>query len=148
MDQIDKNLLNIIQTDFPIDPRPYDVLGARLAIEPGEALRRVRNLVESGVIRKIGPSFNTGRLGHVSALVAARIPKDNLDQVAETVSSFAQVTHNYSREFDYNLWFTLVCENQRELDSTIDSIRSAADIEDVRVLPAERTFKIRVDFEF
>jgi len=147
MDEIDKRLLNIVQTDFPIARRPYEVLSGRLGISEQEALGRVRALAESGVIRRIGPSFDSRRLGHVSTLVAARVPKERLDEVAGLVSSFPEVTHNYGREFDYNLWFTLICESEARLGAVLEAIKSRTGLSDMRSLPAVRTFKIRVEFE-
>jgi DNA-binding Lrp family transcriptional regulator len=148
MDQTDRQLLNIAQSDFPVSPRPYEALGERLGISEEEALRRVRALVESGVIRRIGPSFDSSKLGHVSTLVAATVPKERLEEVAGIVSSFPEVTHNYGREFDYNLWFTLICESESRLQTVLEEIKSRTAISDMRSLPAERTFKIRVEFEF
>jgi DNA-binding Lrp family transcriptional regulator len=148
LDDIDRHLLNIIQTDFPMDARPYDVLGQRLGITRDEALRRVRKLSDSGIIRKIGPSFDTAKLGHVSTLVAAKVPPDRLEEVAAVVSAFREVTHNYGREFEYNLWFTLVCEGPERVDEAIDCIKSTTGVHDMHVLSAERVFKIKVDFEF
>lgn len=148
MDQIDRNLLNIIQSDFPIDVRPYDVLANRLGISADEALRRVSELFDAGVIRKIGPSFDTRKLGHVNTLVAAKVDHDRLEEVAIIVSAYPEVTHNYGRNFDYNLWFTLVCESREQMDALIEEIESISGIADLRILPAERTFKIKVGFEF
>ena len=148
MDDIDRRLLNLIQSDFPIKAGPYRVLGERLAITEGEALSRVRALAESGIIRKVGPSFDTRKLGCVSTLVAARVPADRLEEVAGVVSSFPEVTHNYGRDFVYNLWFTLVCRNAAEVEAKLDQIKHRTGVSEMHSLPAERLFKIRVEFEF
>jgi len=148
MDELDKSLLNIIQTDFPISSRPYRVLGERLGIGEDEALERVRALVESGIIRKIGPSFDTRKLGHASTLVAAKAPIERLEEVAGIVSSFPQVTHNYGRDFEYNLWFTVIAKDQSEIERTLDRIKAETGLSDVHELPAKRKFKIKVEFEF
>ena len=148
MDDIDRLLLNTIQSDFPIRERPFDTLGQRLGISGDEALNRVRALVEAGMIRKVGASFDTRRLGHVSALVAAKVRPDRLEEAARIVSEYPEVTHNYGRDFEYNLWFTLVCETLDRLDSVIAEIAFRAGIESIHKLPAQRTFKIKVDFEF
>lgn len=148
LDKIDKELLNIIQADFPIDSHPYEVLGERLGISADEALDRVRELVESGIIRKIGSSFDTRKVGHVNALAAACIPDERLHEVADIVSSFPQVTHNYGRKFKYNLWFTLVCQNAEEMEKVIRDIKFKTGISDIYILPSLRMFKIRVNFEF
>jgi len=148
MDDLDKQLLNIIQTDFPISTYPYRVLGERLGVGEDEALERVRALVEAGVIRRIGPSFDSRRLEHVSTLVTAKVPAERLEEVAEIVNSFPQVTHNYSRDFEYNLWFTLICRTDAEIERVVGEIKARTGISDVHVLPARRFFKLRVDFEF
>lgn len=145
---MDRQLLNIIQAEFPIASRPYQVLGERLGISEREALERVRRLFESGVIRRIGPSFDTKKLGHISILVAARVPEERLDEVAQIVSSYPQVTHNYSRDFEYNLWFTLICRDAGEMKDIVESIKSRTGISEMHMLPGERTFKIKVEFEF
>jgi len=148
VDDLDRRLLNIIQTDFPITPRPYRVLGERLGITEVEALDRVRRLKESGIIRRIGPSFDTRKLGHASILAAARVPAERLDEVAGVISSFPEVTHNYGREAEYNLWFTLVCRNAEQIERTLEEIKSRTGISDIHALPSERVFKVRVNFEF
>jgi siroheme decarboxylase len=148
MDDIDRSILNTIQSDFPLEPRPYAVLGQKLGISEGEALGRVRGLQESGVIRKIGASFDTRRLGHVSCLVAAKVPPGRLDEVAKMVSGFPEVTHNYGRKADYNLWFTLVCENDARVDALLEHFKSATGVSEMHKLPAEKMFKIKVEFEF
>lgn len=148
VDNIDRSILNIIQGDFPLDPRPYAVLGERLGITESEALSRVRGLTEEKVIRKIGASFNTRRLGHASCLVAAKVPSNRLEEVASIVSSFAEVTHNYGRESDYNLWFTLVCESDAQMDGVLEKIKAATGVGEMHKLPAEKMFKIKVEFAF
>jgi DNA-binding Lrp family transcriptional regulator len=148
LDELDRRLLNIIQTEFPIDPRPFRALGERLGTSESEALARVGALAQAGVIRKIGPSFDTSRLRHVSTLVAARVPAERLEEVAEIVSSFPEVTHNYGRDHEYNLWFTLVARDGDAIRRTLDLIEQKTGISDMHSLPAERMFKIRVNFEF
>ncbi|MGB9588366.1 MAG: AsnC family transcriptional regulator [Armatimonadota bacterium] len=148
MDYLDRQLLNIIQVDFPIASRPYQILAERLGISESEVLERVHRLFETGIIRKIGPSFDTRRLGHVSILVAARVPEERVDEVAHIISSYPQVTHNYGRKSEYNLWFTLICRDEGEMNDILESIKSRTGISEMHMLPAERTFKIKVEFEF
>ncbi|MBP6965753.1 MAG: AsnC family transcriptional regulator [Armatimonadetes bacterium] len=147
MDALDRELMNIAQSDFPIHPRPYRVLGERLGMSEAEAFERVRRLAEAGVIRRIGPAFDSRRLGHASALVAMKVPPARLDEVAEIVGSYPQVTHDYGRDHEYNLWFTLVCRNPSETERIAAEIGDRTGIRDLRVLSAERMFKIKVDFE-
>ncbi len=148
MDSVDRDLLNMIQTDFPLDPRPYRVLGEQLGITEDEALSRVKVLAGSGVIRRIGPSFDSRRLGYASTLAAVKVPPERLEEVAALVSSYPQVTHNYGRDHEYNLWFTLVCPNRQEIERIAEEIVERAGVGGLRLLPADRMFKIRVEFEF
>jgi DNA-binding Lrp family transcriptional regulator len=148
MNTLDRELLNIIQAGFPLNRRPYRVLGELLGIPEADVIARVDELVESGLIRRIGPSFDSRKLGHVSTLVAMRVPRDRLEEVASLVSSYPQVTHNYGREHEYNLWFTLVCPSREEIDRIAQEIVSRTGVGDLHLLPAERMFKIRVEFGF
>ncbi len=148
MDDTDRRLLNIIQAGFPIRAHPYDAIGEQLGISADGALRRVRKLAESGVIRRIGASFDTRKLGHVDNLVAAKVQAEQLEKQAALVSSFPEVTHNYAREGAYNLWFTLVCESLERIEEVLESIKSGTGISEMFTLPAERMFKIKVDFQF
>lgn len=148
MDDLDRRLLNIIQTDFPIAEEPYEILGEQLGIPPTEALERVRALKESGVIRKLGASFDTRKLGHISMLVAAKVELEHLQSVADEVSRFPEVTHNYGRDFEYNLWFTLICHSRNRIEQILETVKSLPGVLDIQQLPSERVFKIKVDFEF
>jgi len=148
VDDLDRRLLEIVQGDFPIAERPYRVLGECLGISERNALDRVRALANSGIIREIGPSFDARRLEHVTTLVAAKVPADRLDEAANSISAFAQVTHNYGRDHEYNLWFTLVCRDAEELERTLEEIKTKTGISDIHELPAERTFKLRVNLGF
>ncbi|MCL6519159.1 MAG: AsnC family transcriptional regulator [Armatimonadetes bacterium] len=148
MDYLDRQILNIIQTDFPLESRPFQTIAERLGTTESEILLRVRQLIESGVIRKIGPVFDSRKLGYESTLIAMKVPENRLLEVATIVNEFPQVTHNYGRRHKYNLWFTLVCQNSSEIDNIVSQIRAKTGISDIYLLPAERMFKIDVNFRF
>src|SRR3990172_10216793 len=95
LDSIDKDLLNRIQGDFPISVDPYGDIGRSLGISGEEALGRVRRLIETGVLRKVGPFFDARKMGYTSTLCAMDVPEDRLDIVASIVNSYPHVTHNY-----------------------------------------------------
>lgn len=148
MDATDRQLLNIAQSNFPISSRPFRALAESMGISEEEVLGHVRRLAESGVIRKIGPSFDTRKLGHKSLLIAAKVSPERLEQVAAIVSEYQEVTHNYGREHEYNLWFTLICKDESELERVLKEIESRTGVSDMHRLPAERLFKIKVEFDF
>jgi siroheme decarboxylase len=148
MEKLDAQLLNIIQSEFPVANRPYQLPAEKLGITEHEALDRVRRLAESGIIRRIGPSFDSRKLGHVSTLVAARVPAERLDEVAAMVSRFPQVTHNYGRDHEFNLWFTLICRDSAEIERVLNRISEQTGSIEMHTLPSERMFKVKVRFEF
>jgi DNA-binding Lrp family transcriptional regulator len=148
VDAVDRQLLNIIQTNFPIASRPYRVLAEKLGVTETDVLERVQRLFETGVIRRIGPSFESRSLGYTSTLVAAKVPEEQLKEVVSIVNSFHQVTHNYSRDSEYNLWFTLICKNENEVQQVLEEIKSRTGISEVYTVPAKRVFKLKVEFEF
>ena len=147
MDDLDKRILTAIQSDLPVAERPFDAVAARLGVGAGEVVERVGRLLAGGVIRRLGPVFDSRRLGYVSTLVAAKVPADRLEEVAETVNRLPGVTHNYARGGAYNLWFTLTERSQAALDRTLERLRGETGIADIHSLPALAVYKIRVHFD-
>ncbi len=146
MDHIDKQLLDIIQTAFPISPRPYAVLGEKLGITEAEALAKVRALKESKIIRRLGANFQSAKLGFRSTLCAAKVPEDKMDAFVECVNSYPGVTHNYLRKHAYNVWFTFIGSSWDAVVESLAQMMEKTGIEIIN-LPATKLFKIRVDFK-
>lgn len=146
LDSIDKQLLDIIQTDFPIAPRPYAVLGEKLHITEAEALARVRALKEKHIIRRLGANFQSAKLGFRSTLCAAKVQPEKLDCFVAEVNSRPGVTHNYIRDHAYNVWFTYIGPSWDEVCASLDDISTKTGIP-ILNLPATRLYKIRVDFK-
>ena len=147
MDEIDKQILNIIQTDFPISSRPYRDVGEQIGVPEQEVIRRVKALRASGIIRRIGGSFDSRKLGFKSTLCAAKVPEESVEDFNSVINAYTGVTHNYTRNNDYNIWFTFIGESQDEIDSVLAEVAQKTGIEDIISLPALRTFKIKVNFE-
>lgn len=145
LDETDRRLLDIIQTAFPLTPHPYADLGTLLGIPEEEALERVRSLRERRVIRRLGANFQSGKLGFVSTLCAAKVPDDKMDDFVREVNARPGITHNYLREHNYNIWFTLISPSREDERATLDDITARTGIP-ILNLPATRLFKIRVDF--
>ena len=141
----EKRVLDVIQADFPLEARPYAVLGERLGLTEAEALATVRALRQRGIIRRLGANFQSAKLGFVSTLCAAKVPQDKMETFVADVNAKPGVTHNYLREHDYNIWFTLISPSREEAQATLDGITQCTGIP-ILNLPATRLFKIRVDF--
>ena len=145
MDNLDKRLLDIIQTDFPLEPRPYAVLGERLQLTEAEVLARVRALRQRGLIRRIGANFQSAALGFRSTLCAAKVPQEKLDAFVAEVNALPGATHNYLRGHAYNVWFTLIGPSWDAVCATLEELSRRTGV-DILNLPASRLYKIRVDF--
>lgn len=146
LDNIDKKLLDIIQTDFPITPRPYATLGEQLGITEAEALARVRAMKERKIIRRLGANFQSAKLGFRSTLCAAKVPPEKLEKFVSEVNSHSGVTHNYMRKHVYNVWFTYIGSSWDNVCETLAEITHKTGIE-ILNLPATKLYKIRVDFQ-
>lgn len=147
MDDKDRALLNEIQSNFPVASRPYEVLGTRLDLSEQEVLDRIYRLRTEGIIRRIGASINSRKIGFVSTLLAAKAPKDKFEKFVDLVNRCDGVTHNYLRKHEYNVWFTLISPSESDKRKVIDELVEKSGVE-VLELPARKIFKIRVDFKF
>jgi DNA-binding Lrp family transcriptional regulator len=147
MDDVDRAIINEIQSDFPITPRPYRELGKRFHLSEAEVIERLKGLKAEGVIRRIGGNFNSKRLNFTSTLCAAKVPKGKMDRFVEVVNGYPGVTHNYLRNHDYNVWFTFIAQNELLIDRALEEISSATGVTEIINLPSVKQFKIKVDFE-
>lgn len=147
MDSRDKELLNEIQARFPVEPHPYGVIAERIGMSQEEVLTRIVNLKREGIIRRIGASINSRRIGYVSTLLAAKVSPEKFESFVDTVNACPGVTHNYERKHEYNVWFTLIAPSREEMDKTIAVLERRTGVH-LEELPAKRIFKIRVDFKF
>lgn len=145
LDLMDRRLLDIIQTGFPLAPRPYARLGEELGLPEMDVLERVRRLKERGVIRRLGANFDSRRLGWKSTLCGAKVPADKLDAFVAEVNRLPGVTHNYLRDHRYNVWFTLIAPSETALATVLHDLARRTGITPLN-LPAEKTYKLKVDF--
>jgi DNA-binding Lrp family transcriptional regulator len=147
MDDIDRAILNAIQTEFPITDRPYEALGKRFDLAESEVLARVKKLKEDGIIRRIGGNFNSKMLNYTSTLCAAKVPEEKLDRFVELVNRYPGVTHNYLRSHEYNVWFTFIAPTMADIQNALEELAREADVPRICNLPAVKTFKIKVNFD-
>jgi len=147
MDSIDRDIINEIQSDFPITPRPYYELGKRFGLSESEVIDRLVRLKSEGIIRRIGGNFVSKKLDFTSTLCSARVPEEKLDMFIRVVNGYPGVTHNYLRDHDYNVWFTFIAPNMTYIDDALREISEATGVTDLLNLPAVKMFKIKVDFE-
>jgi len=147
MDEADKNILNEIESGFPIMSRPFQDIGDRVGLTEEDVIERLRRLKGRGIIRRIGANFPSSRLDFTITLCAAKVPEEKLHRFVRVVNRYTGVTHNYLRSHAYNVWFTFIAEDMEEIERALREIAEETGVEEIRNLPALRMFKIKVDFE-
>ena len=142
----DKALLNILQTNLPLSERPFKVLADKLGSTEEKVITRLNELKEMGYIRKIGLFFDSAKLGYQGTLVAVKVSPQYMESVATVINEYNGVTHNYEREGDYNLWFTLITIDMEQQEKILNRIKSLPGVIDIISLPANKKYKVSVNF--
>lgn len=151
LDKNDKELLQLMQDEFPLEERPWAILGRKLGLTEEEVVARVKKLSAEGVIRKLRTILDAQKLGSCSStLMAMKVPEGKMEHVVSVVNEYMSVTHNYRREHDYNLWFTVTTCGGKNLGETVEEIKQRTGIpeSDTIDLPTTHVFKIDVRFKF
>jgi len=148
LDNLDRIILNTIQRNFPLDVRPYRRLATEAGISENEAWQRVQALKAKGIIRRIGGVFDSRSLGYVSTLCAAQVPAGKIPVLTALMEGITEITHNYLRDHHYNMWFTIIASSEERLQRILQQVREALGQDTVFSLPAQKVFKINVDFKF
>lgn len=146
MDRESKEVLNLIQAEFPIDNRPFLKIGDKLNITEEKVIHIIKELKDKGYIRRIGGSFDSKKLGYCSTLCAIKIPDERILEVSKFINNYKGVTHNYRRNNDYNMWFTVIAPSEEEIKSFLEDIKIYTGIEEILELPALEVFKINAVF--
>jgi siroheme decarboxylase len=149
LDELDKRLLNLMQGQFPIARRPYASVAGAAQMTEDEVIARVQRLLDERIIRQVTPIFDTRALGYSSMLVAAKVDPENPWRAATIINEHPGVSHNYLRNHEFNIWFTIATEpdSQLGLQGTLEVLAQLAGAESVRQLPTLKLFKIRMDLE-
>jgi siroheme decarboxylase len=149
LDETDKQLLNLMQGRFPLEPRPCARVAELAGLTEADVIERVQYLLDKRIIREITPIFDTRAFGYASMLVAAKVDPEHPHRAARFINTHPGVTHNYLRDHDFNLWFTIAVEPDSKLglDGTLEVMAERTGAESVRQLPTLKLFKIRMDLE-
>ena len=140
-----RQLVNASQRDFPLVPRPFAEIGNRLGISEDAVLELVQSMKDSDELVRVGATIRPNTIG-ASTLAAMAVDESRLAEVADIVSSFSEVNHNYRREHRFNLWFVVIADSEQSVQDVLDNIREKTGI-DVLNLPLEQPFHIDLGFD-
>ncbi|HUT53621.1 MAG TPA: AsnC family transcriptional regulator [bacterium] len=147
LDELDRKILNRIQVEVPLDPRPFRVLGHEFGLSEDEMIGRVRRMWNLGIVRRLGPIINYHAWDMSGVLVASKVDEDRIEDARSAVAEHPEITHAYLREHEWNLWFTVIAENEAAMDTIIKKVTERARLSDVKKLPQKKSFKLGVKFE-
>lgn len=147
LDDIDRAILNRIQSNFPVTSRPFQTIAQGLELTEQEVIKRLRRLKAEGIIRRIGGNFVPEKLGFVSTLCAAKVPEEKVELFSRVVNRYPGVTHNYQRANHYNIWFTFIAPSMAEIEDNLKQIVQETGVQEILNLPATKVFKIRAQFD-
>lgn len=139
-----EQLLNQFQHHLPLSTTPYADMAAQLGIDESALLELLKTLQTQQVISRIGAVFQVNRVG-VSTLAAMAVPEERLEAVADMISAYSSVNHNYEREHHFNLWFVVTAESQQQLASILEQMQQETGIVILR-LPMEKEYHIDLGF--
>ena len=149
MDDIDRRIIKELQENFPLEINPYEVIAGNLGMNTDQLWQRVIALAESGVIRRMGFSIDSRKIGYSSTLAAVRVTQDQVEKASELISGYPQITHSYLREDEFNIWFTVIADDRNRVLVILEEIRDKLNLteSDVMDLPVEKLFKLDARFK-
>ena len=149
MNAVDKRVLELLQGEYPLCERPYGALAEKAGLSEEELWGRAEKLLSDGVIRRIGASMDSAGLGFSSTLAAVRVEASRVEEAAEVIGGYEEVTHSYVRGDEYNIWFTVIAASAERVGKIVGEIRERLGLEeaDVLNLPMKRRFKLDTRFD-
>ena len=145
LDEIDRKLINLIQLNFPISKNPFEEIAETIGTTEEIILFKLNRLKEKGILRRIGPIINTRGIGGTNTLAAVKVSEDDIDKAAAVINKYDEVSHNYLRNEEYNIWFTVSAPTQERLDQILSEIQAELNCPLLN-LPTVNQFKIQVNF--
>lgn len=143
---LDRRILNRIQKDIPFKERPWESIAEELKIGEDRLLERIAFLKKEGIVRRISAVFSPHKITHASTLVGAKVIPENIEKVVKKINAYSEVTHNYRRGGEYNIWFTLVAGSRVRIEQIMRRLKKEKDIEKLSEFPTVKLFKINVKF--
>jgi DNA-binding Lrp family transcriptional regulator len=147
LDDTDKKILRELQGNLPVVRQPFLEVADRIGISESEFFERVERLTQEAIIRKFGLRIDSKKVGFKSTLMGMKVSPEKLEETAGKLSEYEFVTHNYARDHEYNLWFTIIERDADALKEAIERIKREVEFKDLLDLPVLQKFKINVRFD-
>ena len=149
MDDLDHRIIEELQGNFPLEIHPYEIMADNLGVSTEQLWQRVQSLAASGIIRRMGFSIDSRKIGYSSTLAAIRISPDRVDEVSVLIAGYRQITHSYLRDDAFNIWFTIIAGDEDRVAAILEEIRCKLGLseDDVMDLPVEKLFKLDAQFK-
>jgi len=149
--ETDRKILHRLQTNLPLDSRPFLALSKELNVEEDTIIERIKYMIDNKFVRRLAPIINTQAMGREATLAAIKVPEERIGEVSEIINEYSGVSHNYLRKgknknIPYNIWFTMSAKNEEELHRNLKEIEDKTGLT-VRSLPTTKKFKIGVQFK-
>ncbi|MDD3268211.1 MAG: Lrp/AsnC family transcriptional regulator [Syntrophomonadaceae bacterium] len=146
LSSLERSLLDLLQNEFPVDIEPYRIMAEKLQCSEQEILESIQYMKNKGVIRRIGAVLDAKHMGFYSTLCTCMVADNRIEEVAGLINQQRGVTHNYLRDHEYNIWFTLTASSEAEARMIINRLESDSRVKIIS-MPATKVFKIKVSFE-
>lgn len=147
--EMDKKILMLLQKGLPFCRRPYAELALQIGegVTETEVIERISRLKRDSIIRRMSGFFNSQKLGYAPVLCAIKVAEENIVQVARVINQFPGITHNYERDYEYNMWFTLLAVSEAEAHNILTQIENLPEVESLLKFYAKKRFKLNVTFK-
>ncbi|MDW3225770.1 MAG: AsnC family transcriptional regulator [Paracoccaceae bacterium] len=128
IDQTDRQIINALQTGFPIAPCPFAVAADRLGLREDDLIARLARMKDAGIITRFGPFLDAAAMGGAFCLCAMEIPQAQFGAMTDIVNGFDEVAHNYARDHRLNMWFVLATETPEGIAEVAARIEAATSL--------------------
>ena len=149
MDELDYQILNLLQNEFPLSERPYEVISDKLEIPCEQLLNKLQLLIAEGITRRMGASLDSRKFGYNSTLAAISVDDSIVGRASEIIDAYPEITHSYLRNDQFNIWFTVIASDNKRIEKIIEEIRLELSLKNSQILnlPAKRLFKLNACFD-
>ncbi len=134
------------QKGLPLVPRPFLAVARAVGSSEQEVIDLLEDLRDRGVVREVSAFLDPRKLGYRSTLACMTVPPERVEQVAAVLEAMPQVTHNYLRDHELNMWFTVIAPSEDAVQALLDELSRRTGCGPIHNLPASEVFKIRVAF--